>query len=326
VGLLTKGLPVLAFTCAAIVAFSASLLAFAPMPRAAVAAPHEVTPITTEPSPSGLAEQIASPVVPAELPLESVPAAETLSPTPTATPSPSPTTAPARAQAVVLRVPVLMYHYISAVPASQMGDRFAVDLRVPPDLFEQHLAYLRDQGYATISAPMLWEALNGRATLPAKPVVLTFDDGYLDAYTNAFPLLRKYGFTGTFFITCNLIGRPGYMSWDQVRELDAGGMDIESHAMDHRPMSSFGMSGLAYQMGQARATLAQRLGHEVRFFAYPSGDYNATALQGVAANGYAAAFVKGGGSAQSLDWRYTLRRARVGGYATVDVLKSALRY
>jgi peptidoglycan/xylan/chitin deacetylase (PgdA/CDA1 family) len=219
-----------------------------------------------------------------------------------------------------------MYHYISAVPASQANDRFAIDLRVPPELFEQHLAYLRDEGYATITVPALWDALNGHASLPAKPIILTFDDGYADAYANALPLLQKYGFVGTFFITCNLIGKPGYMTWDQVKALDAAGMDIESHAMDHKPMSSFTLSGLAYEMGQARATLTRQLGHDVRFFAYPSGDYNATALQGVAANGYAAAFLKGGGSSQSIDWRYTLRRTRVTGYASVDTFKAALRY
>ncbi len=240
---------------------------------------------------------------------------------PLVTPEPS---APQRPAGLVLRVPVLMYHYISPVPADQAKNAVAVDLRVPPEIFEQHLAYLKSQGYTSVGAPLLWEALNGRATLPQRPVMLTFDDGYDDAFTNALPLLRKYGFRGTFFITVNLVGKPGYLTWDQVRALDRAEMDIESHAMDHRPMTSFALSGLLYQMGFARAVLAQQVGHDLRFFAYPSGDYDGTAMQGAAANGYLGAFVKSGGSLQSLDWAMALRRSRVNGYATIDSLKVAL--
>ena len=327
-----KRLPVLAFLIAAAMAVGVSANGFAAASRAetttGASAPQSPSVSRTS-APLSLPESASDAtavVSEMQLPLEAVP---TATPTPTpapASPGASIPVAPTERTARVLHVPVLMYHYISAVPPNQAADRFAIDLRVPPDLFEQHLAYLRAQGYETVSVPALWNALNGGPALPAKPIVLTFDDGYADAYTNALPLLKKYGFSGTFFVTCNLIGRPGYMSWDQVRALDASGMDIESHAMDHKPMSTFSLSGLAYQMGQARATLAQQLGHDVRFFAYPSGDYNATAIQGLAANGYLAAFLKGGGSAQSADWRYTLRRARVSGYATVTMLTGALRF
>jgi peptidoglycan/xylan/chitin deacetylase (PgdA/CDA1 family) len=328
-----KRLPLLAFLIAATLAFGASATAFAGAARSQLAAINrspqpsvsaaQSAPRSSLPDSAGDANALVSEM---QLPLQPVP---TASPTPTPTPVSAGAAipaAPTERTGRVLHVPVLMYHYISAVPANQAADRFAVDLRVPPDLFEQHLAYLRSQGYNTLSVPALWIALNGGEALPAKPIILTFDDGYADAYANALPLLKKYGFTGTFFVTCNLIGKPGYMTWDQVRELDTSGMDIESHAMDHKPMSAFSLAGLAYQLGQARATLSQQLGHDVRFFAYPSGDYNATAIQGLAANGYFAAFLKGGGSAQSIDWRYTLRRARVSGYATVDALKAALRF
>jgi peptidoglycan/xylan/chitin deacetylase (PgdA/CDA1 family) len=316
---LVKRLPFFAFVVAAVLTLGVSALAFtqeaarAPLvePAADVTLPsalpdsaREPGAVVTDPPPSASAVAVSSPQSPSAAP----------PPPPTRSPSP------------VLRVPVLMYHYISAVPPEQANDRFAVDLRVPPDLFEQHLVYLESHGYTTISVPRLWDALNGGAALPERPVILTFDDGYADAYTNAFPLLRKHRVVGTFFVTCNLIGRPGYMTWDQVRELDAAGMDIQSHAMDHKPMSAFTLAGLAYQMGQARATLAQHLGHEVRFFAYPAGDYNATAINGLVANGYYAAFLKSGGSSQSADWRYQLRRARVTGYAGVDTFAAALRY
>jgi peptidoglycan/xylan/chitin deacetylase (PgdA/CDA1 family) len=264
----------------------------------------------------------------------------TAEPVPTPTPSPRPTPAPTpaavrtpappvptiRPGALTLRVPALMYHYISDVPANEAGNRFAVDLRVPPDLFEKHLAYLKANGYRTVSTPQLWEALNRRASLPARPVILTFDDGYADAYTNALPLLRKYGYIGTFFVTVNLVGTPGYMTWDQVRALAAAGMDVQSHAMQHISMRNLTQAQLAYQMGTSRQTLAARIGRDVRFFAYPAGEYDANAMSGAAAAGYHGSFRKDGGSLQSIAWAHALRRARVSGYASVDTFARALTY
>lgn len=274
--------------------------------------------VTNDQSVSGLPDSIGDLLERHEdvLPATTLPPIPTPTPRPTATPVPAP----------VYRVPVLMYHYISAVPADQASNRFAVDLRVPPDLFEQHLSHLKSQGYTSISTPDLWNAINGKESLPARPVVLTFDDGYADAYTNALPLLLKYGFRGTFFITCNLVGKPGYMSWDQVQALEAAGMDVESHAMDHWNMAALSGAKLSYEMNDSRAMLSSKIGRDVRFFAYPSGDYNAVAIQGAIAAGYYAAFAKSGGSSQSLDWAYALHRTRVSGYANLDTFKNALAY
>lgn len=325
---LKRVLPLLAFMVAAVTALSA-MTAYLHAARPAGAPPPVALAQGSEAS--SLPDSIGDLESDAGDRAQPTPAPEPTpqpTPEPTPPPTPQPTARPATRTpgqaSVVLRVPVLMYHYISAVPENQKKDRFAVDLRVPPELFEQHLAHLKAAGYATITTPHLWEALNRRAALPPKPVILSFDDGYADAYANALPLLQKYGFRGTFFITVNLIGRPGYMTWDQVRALDQAGMDVQSHAMDHKPMSSFSLAGLAYQMGEARKTLMGRLGHDVRFFAYPAGDYNATAVQGATNAGYFGAFAKSGGSLQSVDWSYALRRQRVGGYASVDTFKVAL--
>jgi len=105
--------------------------------------------------------------------------------------------------------------------------------------------------------------------------MLTFDDGYADAYTVVLPLLQKYGFTGVFFVTVNLVGRDGYLTRDQVRALADAGMDVESHAMDHVSMKIRTLADQRYQMCTARQFLSQWTGTDVRHFAYPSGDYNA---------------------------------------------------
>lgn len=223
-----------------------------------------------------------------------------------------------------LKVPVLMYHYISEVPAAEVGSPGARDLRVPPALFAQHLELLREAGYHTVTAPQLWAALNSRAELPDHPIVLTFDDGYADAYQNAMPLLLRYGFTGTFFITVNLVGRPGYVTWDQVRAMSAAGMDIESHAMDHVSMAKRAVASLRSQFADSRQILSERTGTDVRFFAYPAGEYGDAAIAAAAAAGYSGAFLKNGGALQSPEWAFMLRRLRIAGYTAATGLRALL--
>jgi len=143
-------------------------------------------------------------------------------PGPTLTPAPPPTPWPTPdGQTRTVRVPILMYHYINTPPPN--ADAIRRDLSVPPERFREHLAYLKSQGYQTITLHDLVYALTRGTPLPPKPIILTFDDGYEDNYTNAFPILQEFGYIGTFFIITNNpdTGRPGYMSWDQLREMYA---------------------------------------------------------------------------------------------------------
>jgi peptidoglycan/xylan/chitin deacetylase (PgdA/CDA1 family) len=237
--------------------------------------------------------------------------------------TPTPTAAPTSVE-TSLRVPVLMYHYISPVPHEEIRSPLSRSLRLSPVLFAEQLDFLVQQGYHTVTTPQLWAALNGGAALPSKPIILTFDDGYEDAYTNAFPLLLEHGFIGTFFVTVNLVGRPGYVTWDQVRTLADAGMDVQSHAMDHISMAKLTGGTLFAQLAESRRILSQRTGTDVRFFAYPSGEYNAAAKAAAAKAGYYAAFAKDGGAAQSSDWAYALRRTRIAGHLSGSGLGSLL--
>jgi peptidoglycan/xylan/chitin deacetylase (PgdA/CDA1 family) len=223
-----------------------------------------------------------------------------------------------------IRVPSLMYHYVSWLPASDPNMALRRDLTVSPIDFEAQLKYLRDNGYHTITAKDLWWSLDQNAPLPPKPVMLTFDDGYADAYSVAMPLLRAYGMTGVFFITVNLVDRPGYISRDQVKALADAGMDVESHAMDHvsmlRPLNE-----QMYQMCRARDFLTAWTGTDVRHFAYPSGDYNDVSGIALQRCGYLSAYKKAGGSVQSSNAMYLLQRARVHGQTGVTGLILALQ-
>jgi len=126
-----------------------------------------------------------------------------------------------------------MYHYVSTPPAG--ADVYRRDLSVTPEVFDRHLEYLRDQGYTVVLLDDLLYALAQGRSLPPKPVILAFDDGYADNYTNAFPILEKYGVAAHFFIITDFVnaGREGYMTWPQIEEMAAAGQRFGSHSRDH---------------------------------------------------------------------------------------------
>ena len=177
-----------------------------------------------------------------------------------------------------IRVPILMYHYISEPPAD--ADIYRIDLSVPPALFREHLTYLRDAGYTPIRLEDLYAALQTGAALPEKPVVLTFDDGYEDNYTHAFPLLREFGFTGTFFVMTSGPDQnnPQYMTPAQIGEMSAGGMQMESHSRDHPDLRGRDGDYLVYQLLGAQESLTVWTGRTPYQFAYPAGQYDDAVL------------------------------------------------
>jgi len=130
-----------------------------------------------------------------------------------------------------VQVPILMYHHV-AIPGPN-ADAIRRDLSVSPAAFEAQMAYLASHGYRPVSLLDLFEHLQGGQALPPRPIILTFDDGYDDNYTSAYPILRRYGLQGTFFIITGLVGRPGYLTWEQAREMRRGGMSLESHTCNH---------------------------------------------------------------------------------------------
>lgn len=224
-----------------------------------------------------------------------------------------------------IRVPILMYHYISAPPAD--ADIYRVDLSVPPDLFRQHLAYLAAEGYQTITLHDLYAALNTGAPLPAKPVILTFDDGYADNYTAAFPLLREFGFNGTFFVMTAGpdLDYPDYMTWDQIEEMSAAGMQMESHTRDHPDLRGRDADFLVYQLLGAQESLTAHTGQPARMFAYPAGEYDEAVLAMLRSLGVEHAVTTAYGALHTTDGALELARVRVRGTTGVAALAALLQ-
>ena len=146
--------------------------------------------------------------------------------------------------------------------------------------------------------------------MPGKPIVLTFDDAYLDFYETAWPLLRKYGFTATIFVPVNFVegradwdgefGEPArLMNWEQVVELHAQGVGVGSHGCSHTRLSDLSESEVSEDATRSKDILEQKLGAEVSDYCYPYTVSNMKIQQLLAATGYQSAV--GGKEGKSLD-------------------------
>lgn len=222
-----------------------------------------------------------------------------------------------------IRVNTLMYHYVSWLPPDPGVLRR--DLTISPKDFEDHVRYLKENGYNTITAVDLWWSLDTGNPLPPKPVLLTFDDGYVDHHDVVLPILKAYGMVATFAVTANLVDRPGYMTRAMVRELADAGMDVESHGTDHVSVNRLGYASQVYQLCTSRRILSEWTGTDVRHFIYPSGDFLPVPGQALTACGYLTALRKDGGSVQSSNDMLSLRRTRVRGQQGLAALLLALQ-
>ncbi len=246
---------------------------------------------------------------------------------PTLTPSTTPTSNPQPTPlgpGATVTVPILMYHYLSAPPFG--ADEIRLDLSVNPAQFESHLAYLRQAGYETISMKQLAFALSGRADLPLKPIVITFDDGYRDNYKNAYPLLRKYGYTGTFFIFNYPIdtNNVDYLTWEMVIEMHKAGMEFGSHSYSHPNMRGKDVDFLVYEILGSKEAIEKRTGESVRFFAYPSGRYDNLTIRVLKSANFWGAVTTQWGAEHSYTDRFEILRVRVSGDDSVQNLANKL--
>ena len=177
------------------------------------------------------------------------------------------------------RVPILMYHYVSHPPAD--ADKYRLDLSTRPEQLREQLTFLQNNGYTTVSLYDVALAISNQAILPPNPVVLTFDDGHLDNYWNAFPLLVEFGMTATFFVITDLpdIQHPDYMSWSMIEEMAAAGMDIEIHTKSHRDMTSLKRETVINEVLGSQEIIAWHTKRFPRFIAYPGGSYGAETVE-----------------------------------------------
>jgi len=209
------------------------------------------------------------------------------------------------------RIPILVYHYIRVNPDPRDGLGFS--LSVTPANFAAQMDWLAQNGYHSVTTADLVAYMNGDRGLPAKPIVLTFDDGYADFYTNAIPILRVHDFTAVSYVVSGFIGRPGYMTATQVVSAQGAGFEIGSHTVDHVNLTRQSNDGLRYQLSASKEALERLLKRPVTSFCYPYGKYGAREANAVAAAGYQDATSTLGGSYRTLANRFVWTRLYVKG-------------
>ncbi len=216
-------------------------------------------------------------------------------------------------------VPILMYHHISEVPAD--ADAVRRDLTVTPANFEAQLRYLAKEGYESITLKDLLFHLQMGRPLPPKPIILTFEDGYRDNFTEAHRLLQKYGFRGTFFLITSPIdeGREEYLTWRQVKRLHAAGMELGSHTYTHPDLRDQPYDYLVWQILGSKEAIEARIKVPVCFFSYPSGRYDEQVIEVLKRAGFWGAVTIKQGALQSSEHPFELERIRVrGSYSLRD--------
>jgi len=171
------------------------------------------------------------------------------------------------------RVPILMYHSISDNLFGMSHPYFHIN--TSPELFSQQMRWLRHAGYRTLGLDEAREDLESGADL-SKKIVITFDDGYRDFYTDGMDVLKQCGFTATIFLATDRIRQTSariegadYLTWRDVRELRAEGIRFGSHTVTHPDLRSLTPEQLEYELGHSKETIEQELGEPVDSFSYP---------------------------------------------------------
>jgi peptidoglycan/xylan/chitin deacetylase (PgdA/CDA1 family) len=211
-----------------------------------------------------------------------------------------------------VHVPILMYHHLEALSGDQASDPDYQQLFVAPQAFREQVAYLKDNGYHTITFAELVSAFNGEVSLPANPVIITFDDGWDDIYNVAYPILREHGMRATFFIPTNWVENlDGVATWAQIEEMSAGGMEFGSHSFTHPYLTTADPDWMKYEIEKSKSQLEEHTQKAVTAFAYPYGLYDDNVIAAVKEAGYLTACTIDAGATAKADELLTLPRVWV---------------
>jgi len=209
-------------------------------------------------------------------------------------------------------IPVLMYHSIEYEKGNTA--------RLPKEKFKEQMKYLKENNYTTLSLEEAYDFFISNKPVPEKAVVLTFDDGYVDNYVEAFPILKELEFKATFFVITDLVDKiPSYMNLVQLKELQASGMDIESHTVNHEHLNQLSYEKQVKTLKESKEFLEKSLNKKIQYFAYPYGEFTEETLVAVKETGYKMAFTTAGKWSDKTDGILTLDRVFISGAANLDV-------
>jgi peptidoglycan/xylan/chitin deacetylase (PgdA/CDA1 family) len=201
--------------------------------------------------------------------------------------------------------PILLYHHVT-----DASDKLESRYNVNPEKFEEQMKWLYDNGYQTITVTALADLMRNGGEIPQRPVLITFDDGNLDNYQYAYPILKKYGFVATLYMVDNYINGKDMISSDQLKELIQNGWEIGSHGRSHTKLTAEGVD-LADEIRLSKLDMEEKLGVTINSFAYPFGEINDEVIRLTVSYGFTSAVGLGVANSHTMNSIYYLDRIEI---------------
>jgi len=205
---------------------------------------------------------------------------------------------------------ILMYHSVGDPQAATL-DGYADKLNVTPETFENQMRFLKEHNYNVIPLNKMVERIRTKERIPHKTVAITFDDGLKNNFTNAYPILKKYGLPATIFVAVDFVGGKKFLTWNQIREMQENGISIGSHTMSHKWLTLRDKGEPEKEIFESKAVLERVTGKKIYMLSYPLGRHNEETKRIVKEAGYIGAVATNPGPKKPKDDIYALKRVRI---------------
>ena len=213
-------------------------------------------------------------------------------------------------------VPVLYYHSVD-----QNADN---EVTITPEMLEKQLKYINDNKFTTITIRELYDYLKNNKPIPEKSIVITFDDGYMNNYTEAFPILKDLNMKATIFCVGNSLDGSYYLSHEAIKEMSDYGIDIESHTVNHVHLDTLSYDEQLLELKKSKEILENITGKEVLSIAYPFGDYNTDTVKAAKQAGYSLGFTTNLGLSDRSDNIFELDRIYISSNYDMNTFKALI--
>ena len=213
-------------------------------------------------------------------------------------------------------IPVIYYHSVN-----KNADN---EVTITPDMLEEQLNYINDNHYITITIEELYDHIQKNEPIPEKSILITFDDGYMNNYTEAFPILKNLNMKATIFCIGNSLDGSYYLSEEAIKEMSDYGIDIQSHTVNHLHLDTLSYDEQLLELKNSKEILEKITGKEIISIAYPFGDYNEDTIKAAKNSGYKLAFTTNLGLSDRDDNIYELDRIYISSYYDMDTFKKLL--
>ncbi|KAJ49956.1 peptidoglycan/xylan/chitin deacetylase (PgdA/CDA1 family) [Clostridium tetanomorphum] len=201
-------------------------------------------------------------------------------------------------------IPVLMYHSI----AYEKGN----ELRIPKEIFKEQMLFLKENNYTTLTLDEVYEFFINNKPIPEKSVVITFDDGYNDNYTNAYPILKELNFNAVIFVVTDTIDKDkNCLTSEEIIEMNSNGIEIQSHTQKHEKLPSISYKQQLETLKNSKNFLESILNKKVDYIAYPYGLYNDSTIKALKELGFKMGFSTSGTWSDKTDGIYSLDRVYI---------------